>query len=91
MTTREIQGYLKELYQVEVTPSLISMVTDAMLDDAKAWQARPLEAVCPIVCLDAIHVKVRATAHVQTHAVYLALALTPEGPAIRTGRHTLAT
>lgn len=79
MTTREIQGHLKELYKVEVSPSLISTVTDAVLEDVKAWQGRPLEAVYPIVYLDAIHVKVRSQGHVQTHAVYLALALTLEG------------
>lgn len=79
MTTREIQGHLKELYQVEVSPSLISAVTDAVLEDVKAWQARPLEAVYPIVYLDAIHVKLRAAGHVQSQAVYLALALTLAG------------
>ena len=79
MTTREIQGHLKELYKVEVSPSLISAVTDAVLDDVKAWQGRPLDAVYPIVYLDAIHVKVRSRGHVQTHAVYLALALNLEG------------
>ena len=75
-TTREIQGHLKEIYKVEVSPSLISSVTDAVLDDVKAWQARPLDAVYPIVYLDAIHVKMRTGGHVQTQAVYLALALT---------------
>jgi len=79
MTTREIQGHLKELYQVEVSPTLISTVTDAVLDDVKAWQSRPLDAVYPIVFLDAIHVKLRASGQVQTQAVYLALALTLEG------------
>ncbi|MDE2877872.1 IS256 family transposase [Candidatus Palauibacter soopunensis] len=79
MTTREIQGHLKELYKVEVSPSLISSVTDAVLDDVKAWQGRPLDVVYPIVYLDAIHVKVRSRGHVQTHAVYLALALNLEG------------
>ena len=79
MTTREIQGHLKELYKVEVSPSLISTVTDAVLDDVKAWQSRPLDALYPIVYLDAIHVKMRASGHVQTQAVYLALALTLEG------------
>ena len=79
MTTREIQGHLKELYKVEVSPSLISAVTDAVLDDVKAWQGRPLDAVYPVVYLDAIHVKVRSRGHVQTHAVYLALALNLEG------------
>jgi putative transposase len=79
MTTREIQGHLKEIYKVEVSPSLISTVTDAVLDDVKAWQARPLDAVYPIVYLDAIHVKMRTGGHVQTQAVYLALALTLSG------------
>ena len=73
------QGHLKELYKVEVSPSLISAVTDAVLADVKAWQGRPLDGVYPIVYLDAIHVKVRSGGHVQTHAVYLALALTLEG------------
>jgi putative transposase len=79
MTTREIQGHLRDLYQVEVSPTLISAVTDAVLDDAKAWQSRPLEAVYPIVYLDAIHVKIRSSGHIQTQAVYVALALTLEG------------
>ncbi|MCH8479669.1 MAG: IS256 family transposase, partial [Wenzhouxiangella sp.] len=79
MTTREIQGHLKEIYKVEVSPSLISAVTDAVLDDVKAWQARPLDAVYPIVYLDAIHVKMRTGGHGQTQAVYLALALTLSG------------
>lgn len=79
MTTREIQGHLKEIYKVEVSPSLISTVTDAVLDDVKAWQSRPLEPLYPIVYLDAIHVKMRTSGHVQTQAVYLALALTMEG------------
>ena len=79
MTTRDIQAHLKEIYKVEVSPSLISTVTDAVLDDVKAWQSRPLEALYPIVYLDAIHVKMRTSGHVQTQAVYLALALTMEG------------
>jgi putative transposase len=79
MTTREIQGHLKDLYQVEVSPALISVVTDAVLEDVRAWQSRPLEAVYPIVYLDAIHVKMRASGHIQTQAVYVALALTLEG------------
>jgi len=79
LTTREIQGHLKELYRVEVSPSLISTVTDAVLEDVKAWQSRPLEALYPIIYLDAIHVKMRNSGHVQTQAVYLALALTLEG------------
>jgi len=68
MTTREIQAHLKEIYKVAVSPSLISTVTDAVLEDVKAWQSRPLEALYPIVYLDAIHVKMRTAGHVQTQA-----------------------
>jgi putative transposase len=79
MTTREIQGHLHELYGVEVSPTLISSVTESVLEDVKAWQGRPLEAVYPIVYLDAIHVKLRANGQVHNHAVYLALAITLDG------------
>lgn len=79
MTTREIQGHLQELYGVEVSPALISAVTDAVLEEVRAWQSRPLEAVYPIVYLDAIHLKMRASGHVQTQAVYLALGITLTG------------
>ena len=57
MTVREIQSHLEEMYGAEVSPTLISSVTDAVMDEAKAWQARPLEALYPIVYLDCIHVK----------------------------------
>ena len=79
MTTREIQGHLKELYGVEVSPTLISAVTDAVMEDVRAWQARALEAVYPIVYLDAIHVKLRTGGHVERQAVYLALAINLQG------------
>lgn len=79
MRTREIQGHLKELYQVEISPDLISTVTDAVLEDVRAWQGRPLDPSYPIVYLDAIHVKLRVGGHVQNQAVYVALALTMEG------------
>ncbi len=79
LTTREIQSHLHELYGVEVSPTLISAVTDAVLEEVKAWQGRPLEAVYPVVYLDAIHVKLRTNGQVQNHAVYLALAITLEG------------
>lgn len=79
MRTREIQGHLKDLYQVEISPDLISTVTDAVLVDVRAWQGRPLDGCYPIVYLDAIHVKLRAGGHVQNQAVYVALALTMEG------------
>lgn len=79
LTTRDLQAHLKEIYKVEVSPSLISTVTDAVLDEVKAWQSRPLDPLYPIVYLDAIHVKLRTSGQVQTQAVYLALALTMEG------------
>jgi putative transposase len=79
MTTREIQGHLKELYGTEVSPALISSVTDSVLDDVKAWQSRALSAVYPIVYLDAIHVKMRRSGRVESCAVYLALAVNLEG------------
>src|SRR5215208_5842349 len=60
MTTREIQGHLEEIYQVEVSPALISSVTGAFIDEVRAWQTRPLDSIYPIVYLDAIQVKVKA-------------------------------
>ena len=59
LTVREIQGHLAEIYGAEVSPDLISKITDAVLEDVKAWQTRPLEAVYPIVYLDALVVKIR--------------------------------
>jgi len=79
MTTREIQGQLKEIYGTEVSPSLISKVTDAVLDEVKEWQNRPLEAVYPVVYLDAIHMKIRTNGRVTNRAVYLALGIDLEG------------
>jgi putative transposase len=79
LTTRDIQGHLEELYQSEVSPALISAVTDAVLDDVTVWQSRPLEAVYPIVYLDAIQLKMRQSGQVKNQAVYLALGITLEG------------
>lgn len=79
MTTREIQGHLEDLYGTEVSPTLISTVTDAVLDEVKTWQSRPLEALYPIVYLDCIHVKVRDSGAVRTKAVYLALGVNLSG------------
>ena len=70
LTTREIQGHLRDLYDVEVSPTLISNVTDAVLEDVRAWQSRPLDPVYPILYLDAIHLKVRSSGSVQNQAVY---------------------
>ena len=79
LTTREITGHLKELYGVDVSPSLISAVTDTVIEDVKAWHGRPLDAVYPIVYLDAIHLKMRSEGQVQNQAVYLALGINLEG------------
>ena len=78
MTVREIQAHLQEMYGAEVSPSLISSVTDAVADEVKAWQSRPLDAVYPIVYLDCIHTKVREGA-VRVKAVYLALGINLAG------------
>jgi putative transposase len=78
MTVREIQGHLQEMYGTEISPSLISSVTDAVMDEVTAWQARPLEAMYPVVYLDCIHAKVREGT-VRTKAVYLAIGITREG------------
>jgi len=79
MTTRMIAGHLKELYGVDVSPSLISAVTDTVIEDVKAWQSRPLDAIYPIVYLDAIHLKMRTEGQVQNTAVYLALGINLDG------------
>ena len=79
MTVREIQGHLEEMYGTEVSPTLISTVTDAVIEDAKAWQSRPLDALYPIVYLDCIHVKVRDAGSVRAKAVYLALGINLAG------------
>src|SRR6202790_2262478 len=79
MTVREIQGHLAELYGTEVSPDLISRVTDAVLDEVREWQNRPLDAVYPVVFFDALRVKIRDESVVKNKAVYLALALDCEG------------
>jgi len=79
LTVREIQGHLRELYGVEVSPDLISRVTDAVLDEVREWQNRPLDAVYPVVFFDALRVKIRDESVVRNKAVYVALALDAEG------------
>lgn len=79
MTTREIQAHLEEIYGVEVSPALISEVTNAVMDEVRAWQTRPLDAVYPIVYLDAIQVKVRSEGKVSNKAIYLAIGLNLKG------------
>ena len=73
MSTREIVGHLRELYGIEVSPDLISAVTDAVLDEIAAWQARPLEPVYPLIFFDALRVKIREEALVRNKAVHVEL------------------
>jgi putative transposase len=79
MTQREIQGHLEEIYGVEVSPSLISTVTDSVLDEVRQWQARPLDAVYPILYLDALQVKVKSQGRVTNKAIYLAFGVNLHG------------
>jgi putative transposase len=79
MTTREIQGHLREMYGVDVSPTLVSDVTDAVLDEVRAWQNRPLEPIYGIVFLDALYVKMRHEGRVENRAVYVALGVDLEG------------
>ncbi|HEV2601204.1 MAG TPA: IS256 family transposase [Candidatus Babeliales bacterium] len=79
MTTRDIQMQLQEMYGVEVSPTLISNVTDEVIDEVKSWQSRPLDKVYPIVYLDALVIKVKEDKRVQNKAFYLALGVNIEG------------
>jgi len=79
MTTREIQGHLQEIYGVEVSPTLISDVTDAVLDEVKSWQNRPLEPIYGVIYLDALYVKMRHEGRVENRAVYVAIGIDLEG------------
>jgi putative transposase len=79
MTVREIQAFLSEMYAVEVSPDLISTVTDAVVAEVTAWQSRPLEPLYPVVFFDALRVKIRDESTVRSKAVYLALAVLPDG------------
>src|SRR5260370_25308727 len=79
MTTREIQGHLEEIYGVEVSPTLVSNVSDGVLEEVQQWQNRPLEELYPIVYLDALMVKVRDEGHIQNKAIYVVLGVDLEG------------
>ena len=79
MSTREIQGHLEEIYGAEVSPQLISTVTDAVAAEVAEWQSRPLEPLYPVMFFDAIRVKVRDQGTVCNKAVHLALGITPDG------------
>ena len=79
MTVRDIQAWLREMYQIEVSPDLISKITDAVLDELREWQHRPLDAVYPILYLDAIVCKVRHEGTVRNKAVHIAVGVDVEG------------
>lgn len=79
MTVREIQGFLLEQYGTEVSPEFVSSVTDAVMEEVTAWQTRPLETMYPVVFFDALRVKIREDGVVRNKAVYLALAVLPDG------------
>ena len=79
MTTREIQGHMEEMYQVEVSPSLISEVTEGVMEEARAWQNRPLEPFYGVVFLDALYVKMRHDGRVENRAVYVAVGIGLDG------------
>jgi putative transposase len=79
MTTRDIRAYLRELYDVEVSPDLISRVTDAVVEELTEWQSRPLDAVYPVVFIDALMVKIRDGV-VANRPVYLAVGIDCDAP-----------
>ena len=79
LSTRDITAHLREIYGVDVSPDLISRVTDAVMDDVRAWSERPLEDVYPVVFLDALVLKIRQDGSVQKRVCYLALGITLEG------------
>lgn len=79
LPVREIRAHLEEIYGIEVSPDLISAVTDAVLEEVAEWQNRPLDAVYPLVFFDAIRVKIRDEGFVRNKAVYIALGILPDG------------
>jgi len=79
LTVREVQSHLQEMYSIEVSPEMISRVTDAVMAEVTAWQSRPLEPMYPVVFFDALRVKIRDEGTVRNKAIYLALGLLPDG------------
>ena len=79
MTVREIRGHLEDLYGIDVSPDLISTITDAVLEAVSEWQNRPLDTCYPLVFFDAIRVKIRDEEFVRYKAVYIALGILPHG------------
>ena len=88
MTTREIEGHLKEMYGVEVSPTLISNVTEGVMEEVKIWQNRPLDEVYPILYMDALRVKVRDGGHVLNKAIHVAIGVNLEGRKVVLGLWT---
>jgi putative transposase len=79
MSTREITGHLEEIYGVEVSPALISSVTEAVMEEVKIWQVRPLDPIYPIVYLDALYVKIRDAGHIRNRAIYVSIGVNLKG------------
>ncbi len=79
LSTRDIKAHLEEIYGVEISPDLISSVTEAVIEEVREWQSRPLEAVYPIVYLDALRVKIRYDGTVQNRCIYLAIGVKTDG------------
>lgn len=91
MSTREIQAHLEEIYGVEVSPALISEVTDAVMDEVRTWQNRPLDPIYMVVYLDALMVKMRHEGRVENRAVFVAIGVNQEGAKEVLGLWTSAT
>lgn len=79
MTVREIQGHLLDIYGTEISPDLISTVTDSVVEEVRSWQTRPLDHIYPIIYLDAIRIKVRQNAQIVNKAVYMAIGVNLDG------------
>ena len=79
MSTRDIQGHVRELYGIDISPDLVSAVTDSVIEEVTAWQSRPLDASYAIVFFDALRVKIRDEGLVKNKAVYLAIGMRPSG------------
>ncbi len=79
MTTRDIQGHIKDIYEVEISPEFVSQVTNSVMEDAHEWQGRALDSVYPVIYLDALRMKIREDGRVVNKAIYLALGINMEG------------
>jgi putative transposase len=79
MSTRDIQGHLQEMYKVELSPTMISNVTDSVVEELRTWQTRPLDNIYPVVFLDALQVRIRDNGQVQNRAIYVAIGIRMDG------------